>query len=72
MVKVSTVRRPYLLTFESGNSYVLSSIEAQRLIDSYPAVKATRNRITLRGDDGTLATIQAATYGGGFAFEVSK
>ena len=72
MPTVNTVRRPYLLTFASGNAYVLSSIEAQRLIDSYPIVSATRNRVVLHGDDGTRSTLSAASWGGGPAFEVAK
>lgn len=69
---VSVVRRPYLLTFASGNVYPLTSEEAQRLIDEYPIVTATRHRVTLRGDDGTISHITPATLGGGDAFEVTK
>jgi hypothetical protein len=69
---VSVVRRPYLLTFASGNRYPLTSEDAQRLIDEYPIITATRNRVTLRGDDGTRSTITPATIGGGVAFEVTK
>lgn len=71
-MRIHTVSRPYLLMFASGNAYALTSEEAQRLIDEYPAVKATRNRVTLRGDDGTVSTITPATLGGGPAFDITK
>ena len=69
---VSTVRRPYLLTFASGNAYLLTSEDAQRLIDEYPILTATKYRVVLRGDDGTRSTVTPATLGGGLAFEVVK
>jgi hypothetical protein len=68
---VSVVRRPYLLRFASGNAYILTSDEAQRLIDEYPIESANRNRVTLRGDEGTRSTLTAANLGG-IAFEGTK
>lgn len=72
-MKVSTVRRPYVLTFlATGTSYPLSSDEAQRLLDAYPVVRATTNYVTLRGDDGHTSRIAPATLGGGPAFELDR
>ena len=70
--KITTMARPYTLTFASGNRYPLTSDEAQRLIDNYPAVNATKNRVVLLGDDGTRSIIMAATLGGGPAFLLEK
>ena len=72
---ISTVARPYILTFlASGTSYPLTSDEAQRLLDEYPAVKATRNRVVLPGhntpDPKQRVVLQAATLGGGPAFKI--
>jgi len=69
---ISTVPRPYLLSFQSGHTYPVTSEEAQRLIDAYPAVIATRSRVVLRGDDGTLSTLWPATRGAGSAFVISS
>lgn len=72
-MQVEVFPRPYVLTFHAtGTSYPLSSDDARRLIAEYPIVKATRNRVELRGDDGRKTTIQAATLGGGPAFEVTR
>jgi hypothetical protein len=71
-MRVQTVARPYTLTFqETRTSYPLSSVEAQRLIDNYPVISATRNRVVLRGD-GTTSVLTPATLGGGNAFVVEK
>lgn len=72
-MRINTVARPYILTFyATGASYPLASEEVQRLLDSYPVVSATKNRVILRGDDGRRASVQAATLGGGPAFLVEK
>lgn len=68
-----TVARPYTLTFHAtGQSYPLTSEEAQRLLDEYPAVSATRNRVVLHGhntsDPKQRTSIRPATLGGGPAF----
>lgn len=69
---IHTVARPYLLTFAStGQTYPISSGDAQRLIDGYPAITATRTRVVLRADDETACILQAATRGGGPAFLMS-
>jgi hypothetical protein len=75
--RVYTVERPYLLTFHaSGHTYPLTSEEAQRLLDEYPVVTATKYRVVLPGhntpDPTQRATLRPATLGGGPAFEVSR
>lgn len=76
-MKISTVARPYILTFNaSGHSYPLTSEDAQRLLDEYPAVTATRNRVVLQGHNTSRASersvIRPATLGGGPAFVIEK
>lgn len=76
-MKISVVQRPYLLTFHSsGHTYPLTSEEAQRLLDEYPAVRATRNRVVLMGHNSSKAyartTIRPATLGGGPAFIIER
>lgn len=72
-MRIHTVARTYILTFKpSGHSYPLTSDEAQRLVDNYPAVRATRNRVTLRADDGQHTTLLPATVGGGPAFTITR
>lgn len=75
--RIQTVARPYLLTFHSsGHTYPLSSAEAQRLLDEYPAVTATRNKVVLVGHNTSRAsersTIRPATIGGGPAFVIER
>ena len=72
-MKITASQRPFVLTFHaSGHSYPLSADEAQRLLDEYPAVKASRNRVVLPGHNtGRVAersTLRPATLGGGPAF----
>jgi hypothetical protein len=69
---VQTVQRPYTLTFRSGHVYDLTSEEAQLLIDSVPVVRANRQRVLLRGDDGQVSVLEPATLGGGDAFVVTR
>lgn len=76
-MKITVYPRPYVVTFHAtGTSYPLTSEEAQRLIDEYPAVTATRNRVVLVGhntsDPKQRTTIRPATVGGGPAFEVTR
>ncbi len=76
-MKIHTVARPYILTFHATRtSYPLTADEAQRLVDEYPAVRATRNRVVLPGhntaDPGQRATIRPATVGGGAAFVIVR
>jgi hypothetical protein len=76
-MRISTVDRPYTVTFHAtGTSYPLTSEEAQRLLDEYPVVRATRNRVVLPGhntpDPRQRVSIQPATLGGGPAFEIEK
>lgn len=77
VTKVSTVPRPYVLTFHSsGHSYPLTSEEAQRLLDEYPAVYASAQRVVLPGHNTDRAaercTLRPATLGGGPAFIVTR
>jgi hypothetical protein len=74
---ITATLRPFLLTFHAtGTTYRLTSNEAQRLLDEYPAVSATRNRVVLPGhntaDPKQRATLRPATLGGGPAFIVKR
>lgn len=82
-MRITTTARPYTLTFNnSGHRYALTSAEAQRLIDAYPTIRATRNRVILQGcftrtptravraADRTVIT--RATLGGGDAFVIER
>ncbi len=76
-MRVQTTARPYVLTFHAtGTSYPVSSEDAQRLLDEYPPVSATRNRVILPGhntpDPKQRVSLRPATLGGGFAFTVTK
>lgn len=76
-MRITAIRRPFLLTFHSsGHSYPLTAEEAQRLLDEYPAISATRNRVVLQGHNSGKAidrtTIRPATVGGGPAFVVER
>ncbi len=76
-MQITTVQRPYLLTFLStGTTYPLTPDEAQRLLDEYPAVRATKNRIVLQGHNTSRASertvLRPATLGGGSAFIIKK
>lgn len=69
--------RSFLLTFHaSGHTYRLTAEEAQRLLDEYPAVGATRNRVILPGHNtprvAERSTLQPATRGGGPAFHITR
>ncbi len=73
MKTIHTVPRPYLLTFpETGSTYPLTSEEAQRLLDEYPAITATKYRVVLQGHNTARASartiLRPATKGGGPAF----
>lgn len=76
-MKITAADRPFTLTFHgTGQRYPLTRDEAQRLLDEYPAVLATRNRVILPGhntsDPGQRATIKPATLGGGPAFTIER
>jgi hypothetical protein len=77
MAKITAANRPFVLTFKAtGQSYPLTSEEAQRLLDEYPAVTATRNRVVLYGHNTGRASertiIRPATVGGGAAFIIAR
>lgn len=76
-MKITTVQRPYTLTFlYSGSVYPLTSEEAQRLLDAYPAHSATKYKVVLVGhntpDPKQRTVLRPATRGGGPAFLISK
>jgi hypothetical protein len=75
--RIYTVNRPYVLTFAAtGQAYPLTSEDAQRLIEEYPAITATRYRVVLQGHNSARAsdrtTITPATRGGGPAFVIDR
>lgn len=72
-MKITAVQRPFRITFlATHTSYPLTSEEAQRLLDEYPVVSATRNRVVLQGHNTNKASertiLRPATVGGGPAF----
>jgi hypothetical protein len=74
---ITVAARPYVITFlATGTSYPLTAEDAQRAIDEYPAVRATRNRVVLVGhntsDPKQRTVITPATRGGGPAFVISR
>lgn len=74
---IRTMPRPYILTFHSsGHTYPLSAVEAQRLLDEYPPVRANSQRVVLPGHNTSnpaeRCTLRPATRGGGAAFVISK
>jgi len=76
-MKILAAQRPFILTFHaSGHSYPLTADEAQRLLDEYPAVRATRNKVVLPGHNtgraSERATLRPATIGGGPAFFIER
>lgn len=76
-MRITAMARPYTLTFlATRTSYPLSSEEAQRLLDEYPAVTATRNKVVLVGhntpDPKQRVVLAPATRGGGPAFIVER
>jgi hypothetical protein len=73
MRHIIATARPFILTFHAtGASYPLTSEEAQRLLDEYPAFSVTQNRVILHGHNTSNAnertTLRPATLGGGPAF----
>lgn len=70
-MKIQTVSRPYIMTFRAtGTSYRLTSDDAQRAINEYPVVSATRNRVILDAQQRVI--IRPATVGGGPAFLIER
>jgi len=75
--RIYTVDRPYQLIFHgTGAVYPLTSEAAQRLLDEYPAVTATKFRVVLPGHNTARAaervSIRPATIGGGPAFIIER
>lgn len=73
MVKtITATARPFLITFvASRDSFLLTSEEAQRLLDADTIVRATVRRVQLTGAGGSYY-LQPATLGGGSAFIIVK
>jgi hypothetical protein len=76
-MKITAADRPFVLSFANGSGHHrLTAVEAQRLLDTYTAVKATANRVVLPGhetdDPAERAILQPATLGGGPAFIVER
>lgn len=76
-MKITAAQRPFIITFcATGTSYPMSSEEAQRLLDEYPAFKASKYRVTLHGhntrDPKQRVIIRPATLGGGIAFTIER
>jgi len=76
-MKVTAKARPFHLTFRSsGNTVLLTSEDAQRILDSEVIVSASKFRVVLQATNTTGAvnrvTLRPATVGGGPAFEVTK
>lgn len=77
ITKITTVARPYTLTFlATGTSYPMTAEDAQRVLDEYPAVTATAYRVVLvghnTGDPRQRTVLTPATLGGGVAFIVER
>lgn len=76
-MKITALARPFVLSFHAtGTAYLITSEEAQRLLDEYPAISATRNRVVLPGhntsDPKQRVVITPATRGGGPSFTVER
>lgn len=74
---ITALPRPFILTFlATGTSHPLTAEEAQRLLDEYPAVMATRNKVVLQGhntpDPKQRTVLRPATLGGGPAFAIER
>jgi hypothetical protein len=74
---VHVIDRPFTITLlATGTSYPLNSDEVRNLLDEYPVITATRNRLVLPGhntsDPKQRVIIRPATLGGGPAFIVSR
>jgi hypothetical protein len=74
---IDVADRPYIITFRaSGHSYPLSAEEARRLLDNYPVVSASRNRLVFPGHNTSRPSerseVRPATRGGGPAFTIHK
>jgi len=66
------VNRPYILSHQDGRAYVLTSEEAQRLLDAYSAT-VRKGTAYLKDEEGKIvATLSPATPGGGPAFRVYR
>lgn len=76
-MRIFAVERPFILTFHaSGHSHLLTSEEAQRLLDANPVVRATKHRVVFHGHNtpnpAERSTLRPATLGGGPAFLIER
>lgn len=75
---ITANRRPYAMTYRWGTidaarPYLLTSVEAQRLLDHYTPITARAARVVLQGDAPDLTyTLTPATRGGGPAFTITR
>ena len=70
-MKVIAGERPFVLTFaRSRFRFAVTSVEAQRMLDGGDILVATPDRVVIKGQGATDATLRPATLGGGPAFEV--
>lgn len=73
-----TPSRPYAMTFrwdtiDATSTRLLTTEEAQRLLDHYTPLTATAARVVLQGDAPDLTyTLTPATRGGGPAFTITR
>lgn len=73
--RVHVQQRPYVLTFvDTGQSYRLTSDEAERLVQSEVILYASRNLVKFErhNSTGVGSILRAATVGGGPAFIVER
>ncbi len=74
---ITAASRPFLLTFVSSrHAYLLTSDDAQRLIDGNPIVRASSNLVVFEAHNKVSAQersmLRPATLGGGPAFTFSE
>jgi len=69
-MRVYAVDRPYILSCRDSR-FLLTSEEAQRLLDAYPAT-VQGSAAYLKDEGKIVATLSPATRGGGSAFRVYR
>lgn len=76
-MKITADRRLFTLTFlATGTSYPMTSEEAQRLLDEYPAYSATKYKVVLYGhntpDPKQRTVLRPASRDGNPAFLITN
>lgn len=65
-----------LKLLSTGRVYPVTSEQAQRLLDEYPAMRATKHRVVLQGHNTSKASertvLSPATLGGGPTFVIER